>query len=61
MESGRITSGRFAAQLHLDVTEYDRIFLPVQDRFLIHAYSDSAQCNAKIRCHNLEELLAGEA
>jgi predicted nucleotidyltransferase component of viral defense system len=25
--------------VHLDVTEYDRIFLPVQDRFLIHPYS----------------------
>lgn len=46
--------------VHLDITEYDRIFLPVQDRFLIHPYSDSAQCNAKIRCHKLEELLAAK-
>jgi predicted nucleotidyltransferase component of viral defense system len=44
-------------KVHLDVTEYDRILLPVQDRFLIHPYSDSAQCNATIRCHKLEELL----
>jgi predicted nucleotidyltransferase component of viral defense system len=46
--------------VHLDVTEYDRIFLPVQDRFLIHPYSDSNQCSATIRCHKLEELLAAK-
>ena len=46
--------------VHLDVTEYDRIFLPVQDRFLVHPYSDSKQCIATIRCHKLEELLAAK-
>jgi predicted nucleotidyltransferase component of viral defense system len=46
--------------VHLDVTEYDRIFLPVQNRFLIHPYSDDAQCAATIRCHKLEELLAAK-
>lgn len=46
--------------VHLDVTEYDRIFLPVQDRFLIHPYSDSRQCHTSIRCHKLEELLAAK-
>jgi predicted nucleotidyltransferase component of viral defense system len=46
--------------VHLDVTEYDRIFLPIQDRFLIHPYSDSAQCTATVRCHKLEELLAAK-
>jgi predicted nucleotidyltransferase component of viral defense system len=46
--------------VHLDVTEYDRIFLPVQDRFLIHPYSDSTQCTATVRCHKLEELLAAK-
>jgi hypothetical protein len=47
-------------KVHLDVTEYDRIFLPVQDRFLIHPYSDGAQCNVPIKCHKLEELLASK-
>lgn len=47
-------------KVHLDVTEYDRIFLPVQDRFLIHPYSDGNQCNAPIKCHKLEELLASK-
>ncbi len=46
--------------VHLDVTEYDRIFLPVQNRFLVHPYSDSAQCQTTIRCHKLEELLAAK-
>jgi predicted nucleotidyltransferase component of viral defense system len=46
--------------VHLDVTEYDRIFLPVQNRFLIHPYSDGAQCTATLRCHKLEELLAAK-
>jgi predicted nucleotidyltransferase component of viral defense system len=46
--------------VHLDVTEYDRIFLPIQDRFLVHPYSDSSQCVATIRCHKLEELLAAK-
>jgi predicted nucleotidyltransferase component of viral defense system len=46
--------------VHLDVTEYDRILLPAQDRFLIHPYSDCSQCNATVRCHKLEELLAAK-
>jgi hypothetical protein len=46
--------------VHLDVTQYDRIFLPVQQRFLIHPYSDSQQCTAQIICHKLEELLAAK-
>jgi predicted nucleotidyltransferase component of viral defense system len=47
-------------KVHLDVTEYDRVFLPVQDRFLIHPYSDGTQCNVPIKCHKLEELLASK-
>jgi predicted nucleotidyltransferase component of viral defense system len=46
--------------VHLDVAEYDRIFLPIQERFLIHPYSDNAECNTTIRCHKLEELLAAK-
>ena len=46
--------------VHLDVTEFDRIFLPIQERFLVHPYSDSGHCKATIRCHQLEELLAAK-
>ncbi len=43
-----------------DVTEFDRIYLPVQDQDLIHPYSDADKCEAKIRCVKLEELLASK-
>jgi predicted nucleotidyltransferase component of viral defense system len=44
--------------VRLDVTQFDRIYLPVQSRRLIHPYSDSSTCKATIRCVKLEELLA---
>jgi predicted nucleotidyltransferase component of viral defense system len=47
-------------RVDLDVKEYDRLFLAVQSRRLIHAYSDAASCQADIRCVKLEELLASK-
>jgi predicted nucleotidyltransferase component of viral defense system len=47
-------------RVDLDVKEYDRLFLPIQSRRLIHAYSDAASCHADIRCVKLEELLASK-
>jgi predicted nucleotidyltransferase component of viral defense system len=44
----------------LDITQFDRIYLPVQARPLIHAYSDQASCTATIQCHKLEEILASK-
>ncbi|MHC4479140.1 MAG: nucleotidyl transferase AbiEii/AbiGii toxin family protein [Planctomycetota bacterium] len=44
--------------VRLDVTEFDRIYLPVQSRFLVHPYSDENDCKVQIRCVKLEELLA---
>jgi predicted nucleotidyltransferase component of viral defense system len=44
--------------VRLDVTQFDRLYLPVQTRKLIHPYSDSGVCNSEIRCVKLEELLA---
>jgi predicted nucleotidyltransferase component of viral defense system len=46
--------------VRMDVTEWDRLYLPVQARQLIHAYSDFAQCRAEIRCVKLEEQLASK-
>ena len=46
--------------IRMDVTELDRIILPVQTRYLIHPYSDTADCRAEIRCIKLEELLANK-
>ncbi len=47
-------------RVDLDVKEFDRLFLPIQSRRLIHAYSDGAHCQADIRCLKLEELLASK-
>lgn len=47
-------------KVKLDIKEYDRIFLPVQTRRLIHAYSDSTHCQAELRSLKLEELLASK-
>jgi predicted nucleotidyltransferase component of viral defense system len=44
--------------VRLDVTEYDRLYLPVQERQLIHPYSDADACRATIKCVKLEEALA---
>ena len=44
----------------LDVTQFDRIYLPVQTRQLIHAYSDNVACGTEIQCHKLEEILASK-
>lgn len=44
----------------LDVTEFDRLYLPVQSRELIHPYSDSDACTSLIRCQKIEEILASK-
>jgi predicted nucleotidyltransferase component of viral defense system len=45
-------------KVSVDVKEFDSIFLPVQNRALVHAYSDANSCASNIRCLKLEELLA---
>jgi predicted nucleotidyltransferase component of viral defense system len=44
----------------LDITQFDRIYLPVQNRQLLHAYSDQPECATTIQCHKLEEVLASK-
>ena len=44
----------------LDITQFDKIYLPVQDRNLLHPYSDSEACATTIKCHKLEEVLASK-
>lgn len=46
--------------VRLDFAEFDRIYLPVQERTLIHPYSDAADCSVLVRCQKLEELLASK-
>jgi predicted nucleotidyltransferase component of viral defense system len=44
----------------IDITQFDRIHLPVQARQLLHPYSDSDACAAVIQCQKLEEILASK-
>ncbi len=44
----------------LDITQFDRIYLPIQVRQLLHPYSDAAQCAVDIRCQRIEEILASK-
>jgi predicted nucleotidyltransferase component of viral defense system len=44
--------------IRVDMTEYDQLYLPAQERQLIHPYSDADACTATIRCVKLEEALA---
>jgi hypothetical protein len=44
--------------MRVDMTEYDRLLLPPQERQLIHPYSDADACATMIRCVKLEEALA---
>jgi predicted nucleotidyltransferase component of viral defense system len=49
---------RLRAQL--DITQFERVYLPIQMRPLLHAYSDAADCAATIRTQKLEEILASK-
>jgi predicted nucleotidyltransferase component of viral defense system len=46
--------------IRLDISSFERVFLPPQDRDLIHDYSDLGQAAARLRCMKLEELLASK-
>lgn len=45
-------------KVRVDVTEFDRLHLPVRSRNLIHQYSDAAEVSVPIRVVALEEALA---
>lgn len=51
---------RYNIKVRMDVKEFDKIFLPVQKRNVIHSYSDMDKCTGEITCHKLEELLASK-
>lgn len=51
---------KFIIKVRLDITEYDKIYLPIQNRPLIHPYSDKKACIAEIRALKLEEVLASK-
>jgi predicted nucleotidyltransferase component of viral defense system len=47
-------------RLSIDITEFDRIYLPTQTRLVIHPYSDQQICRGEIRCLKLEEMIANK-
>lgn len=53
-------SGEIMIAVRLDITEFDKVFLPPVQRPLIHPYSDAADCRAEIQCMAMEELLANK-
>jgi predicted nucleotidyltransferase component of viral defense system len=46
--------------VRLDISEFDKIYLPPKTVQLIHPYSDSSVCAANIRCLALEEMVASK-
>lgn len=51
-------SDHITISVRVDITEFDRLYLPVQTRQLAHPYSDLSACSTSIRCVKLEEVLA---
>jgi predicted nucleotidyltransferase component of viral defense system len=47
-------------RLSIDITEFDRIYLPTQMRMVIHPYSDAGACKGALRCLKLEEMVANK-
>lgn len=47
-------------RVFMDITQYDRFYLPTVERPLLHPYSDARDCAGVIRCLGLEEILASK-
>ncbi|WP_407114182.1 nucleotidyl transferase AbiEii/AbiGii toxin family protein [Bradyrhizobium sp. LMG 9283] len=45
---------------HMNINEFEKPYLPIQTRPLLHPYSDQSACSGLIRCQKLEELLASK-
>ena len=54
------TESSIIISVRLDIKQFDRVFLPVQERYLIHPYSDADSCRVQVRCLKLEEVLASK-
>jgi len=51
-------ASKMTIALRMDVTEFGRFYLPIQQRKLIHPYSDQAGCATTLEVVSLEEALA---
>jgi predicted nucleotidyltransferase component of viral defense system len=52
--------GQVIISIRLDISDLEKIILPVQTRNLIHPYSDLSSCSTQIKCLKLEEMLASK-
>lgn len=46
--------------VRMDVTQFERFWLPTIARPLLHGYSDAQECAVDLRCMKLEEVLASK-
>ena len=51
---------KLTLKTQLDVTQFEQILLPIQERRIIHTYSDAENCNGTILCQKAEEILASK-
>jgi predicted nucleotidyltransferase component of viral defense system len=51
-------ASKMTIAVRMDVTEFGRLYLPIQQRKLIHPYSDQADCATTLEVVSLEEALA---
>ena len=51
---------KLTISIRVDVSDYERVHLPLVTRSIHHPYSDAEECLATVRCLALEELLANK-
>lgn len=44
-------------KIKLDITRFDKVYLPLQNQALIHPYSDFEKVRGTVKCHKLEEII----
>lgn len=50
-------TSQLTISIKMDITQFDRIHLPIQKRYLVHPYSDFRDIPIEISCLKLEEIL----
>lgn len=51
---------KISLKTQLDITQFDKIYLPVQSRKILHPYSDADLCSGNIKCQKAEEIIASK-
>ena len=54
------TKNAVEISVRMDVTEFDRLYLPVAEVPLIHPYSDGDKCSVTMKCVAVEEAIANK-